>query len=345
MIQSDFFGGYEAQKALLKRNHLLVELDEIIEWDPLVEKVRSIWLSGNRVKKPCGAKPWDPELMLRVIFLKALYNLSFDQTEELLWDRTSFKYFAHLGPSDSVPDSRTIWKYEEELAQAGGARVLFETFKKQLKIKGWAIKEGSLVDASFVKVPKQRNNREENALIKKEETPEAWKNQPHKLAQKDVEARWALKNNQAYFGYKNHVKVGRKTKLILDYAVSSANIHDSQMLPILVTGEDISVHADSAYAGGVIKANLQQKGVENYIHEKGSRNRQLTKLQKENNRRKSKVRARVEHVFGFMQNSLGGLFQRRIGRVRNDHQIGMTNLCYNICRYAQLSTGRAKCAF
>jgi hypothetical protein len=38
---------------------------------------------------------------------------------------------------------------------------------------------------------------------------------PHKLSQKDVDARWTKKNNAVFYGYKNHVKADTKTKLIV----------------------------------------------------------------------------------------------------------------------------------
>ena len=63
--------------------------------------------------------------------------------------------------------------------------------------------------------------------IKSGKTPEAWKAKPNKLAQKDIEARWTKKNNATFYGYKNHVKADTKTKLIVDYLVTDASVHDS----------------------------------------------------------------------------------------------------------------------
>jgi len=79
---------------------------------------------------------------------------------------------------------------------------------------------GQIIDASFVEVPRQRNTRHENELIKQGETPEAWKAKPNKLRQKDRDARWAKKNQMNFYGYKNHIKAGRKTKLMSDYMVT-----------------------------------------------------------------------------------------------------------------------------
>ena len=342
--QYTFFGDHAALESLTQRGDRLVELDKHIQWAPLVAVAEKIWRAGADQKASCGAKPWDVEVMLRVLVLKRLYNLSDEQMEYQLRDRLSFLRFVQLGLGDDVPDSRSIWLYADQLAKADGARELFEAFNRQLAEQGLLIKEGVMVDATFVEVPRQRNCREDNAKIKQGETPAPWRKQPRKLAQKDVDARWTKKNHQTFYGYKDHVKVGAKTKLILDYTVTPASTHDSQPMPGLIAAGDRAVHADSAYQGEKIAADLLAKGVHNYIHEKGSATTGLSEEQQRANRRKSKTRARVEHPFAFMQKSLGGIYHRSIGLVRNQSQIGLMNLCYNLCRSVQLVTGRARCA-
>jgi IS5 family transposase len=342
--QYTFFGDHMALEALTQRGDRLMDLSKHIQWSPLVKVSEAIWRAGEEKKASCGAKPWSAEVMVRVMVLKRLYNLSDEETEYQLRDRISFLRFIGLGLGDVVPDSRTIWLYGDRLAKADGARKLFEAFHQQLAERGLSVKEGMLLDATFVEIPKQRNSREDNAKIKQGETPEEWEKQPRKLAQKDVDAKWTKKNSQSYFGYKNHVKVGAKTKLIHDFCVTAASTHDSQALAGLVVSGDSSVHADSAYSGNPIAADLKSKGVHNYIHEKGTATTPLSEEQEAANRRKSKTRARVEHPFAFMEKSLGRIFNRCVGLVRNEYQIGMMNLCYNFCRSIQLITGRAKCA-
>lgn len=343
-IQLDLFGGHEAMKQFLLHGNPLVELDAHIQWEPLVKIVDKIWTEAREGTTGRGPKPWSSEVMLRVLILKRLYSLSIDQMEYQLRDRLSFRHFLKLGLLDEVPDSRTIWSYENQLSEKDAAKALFNAFNEQLQSDGLLVKEGTMVDATFVEVPKQRNSKEENEMIKEGKTPDQWKEQPHKLRQKDTDARWTKKNNEKYYGYKNHVKVGRKTKLILAYQTTSASTHDSQAMESLMEQGDGSVHADSAYVGTKIAEDLQRKGIRNHIHEKAYKSTPLTEEQKASNHSKSKVRARVEHVFAFMTNSLGGLFNRCIGALRNHHQIGMLNLCYNICRSIQLATGRAQCA-
>ena len=341
MDQYTFFGDHQALEALTQQGDRLVELDRHIDWAALVEVAEGIWRVGADKKEARGAKPWAAETMLRILVLKRLYNLSDEQMEYQLRDRLSFLRFVGLGLGEIVPDSRTIWLYADRWAKADGARCLFEAFNRQRAERGVLVKEGVMVDATFVEVPRQRNSREDNAKIKEGETPEGWSDQPRKLAQKDVDARGTKKHHQTFYGYKNHVKVGAKTKLVRTYAVTPASTHDSQALPDLVASADGSIHADSAYAGEAIARDLKAKGVRNHIHEKGCAHAALDEDQKAANRRKSKIRARVEHPFAFMEKSLGRIYHRCIGRVRNDYQIGMMNLCYNLCRCVQILTGRA----
>ena len=81
---------------------------------------------------------------------------------------------------------------------------------------------------------------------------------------------------------------------------------------------------------------LAQKQLTSQIHERAYRNRQLTEEQKESNRQKSKIRVRIEHVFGFMSQSMKGFYLRYIGRRRNAGAIGLINLIYNLARYEQI---------
>jgi len=87
-----------------------------------------------------------------------------------------------------------------------------------------------------VDIPKQRNSKEENDSIKAGKVPEEWEKeeQKNKLAQKDVDARWTKKNDETHYGYKDHVKVDKDSKVIVDYTITDASVHDSQELENLV---------------------------------------------------------------------------------------------------------------
>jgi len=204
-------------------------------------------------------------------------------------------------------------------------------------VRGFLAQPGKLVDASFVDVPRQRNTREENAAIKAGGTPAAWAEQPAQQRQKGVDARWSKKNNERHYGDKNHVKADAQSKLIEAYAVTDTSVHDSQLLEPRVDGTEVVVYADSAYRSAEAEALLAKKSVTSQIHERAYRNRPLTDEQKATSRQKLKVRARIEHVFGYMSQTMKGFYRRYIGRRRNGAAIGFINLIDNLARYEQIA--------
>ena len=171
-------------------------------------------------KSNAGRPPYDCILLFKTIVLQRLYNLSDDQTEYQINDRMSFMRFLGLGLDDKVPDAKTIWLFKDTLTKAGIIDQLFSQFNRMLEERGIITHKGTIVDATFVDAPRQRNSRDENEKIKNGEIPEEWKKNPHKMAQKDVDARWTKKRDETHYGYKNHVKMDADSKLILDYVAT-----------------------------------------------------------------------------------------------------------------------------
>ncbi|MDR1338605.1 MAG: IS5 family transposase, partial [Prevotellaceae bacterium] len=165
-----------------------------------------------------------------------------------------------------------------------------------------------------------------------------FKQKPHRLSQKDTDARWTKKHSQSFFGYKNHVKEDAGSKLITKYTVTDASVHDSQATDPLLDGKDTGecFYADSAYSGASQEKIIESRGMENQVCEKGYKNKPLTEEQKAGNREKSRVRSRVEHIFGFMENSMNGMYIQCIGMKRATTVIGLMNLTYNMFRKIQL---------
>lgn len=320
----------EAQLNRLSKLGDSLEKLKIIDFEafrPLLEKAFQ-----KERKSKAGRPAFDLVMMFKILILQCLFNLSDDQTEYQITDRMSFQRFLGLSLGERVPDAKTIWLFRDTLTKNGIINELFSKFGEMLAANGIITHTGTIVDATFVDAPRQRNNRKENEQIKNGETPEEWKENPHKLAQKDTDARWTKKNKETHYGYKDHVKVDADSKIITDYETTPANVHDSNEFTDFLGEEDQVVYADSAYAGKEIPDN-----VENRVCEKGYRNNPLTEEQKQNNREKSKIRCRIEHVFGFMTVSMHGLTIRSIGLDRAKFQIGLTNLVYNICRYSIIS--------
>ena len=324
---------------LTKLGDPLDKLSQYIDWDFFQRPLDDAYVQEDKDLSKGGRPPYDRLMLFKALIIQSLYNLSDDQLEYQIIDRSSFKRFLKLKKSDRVPDSKTFWLFREQLTEKDIILVLFKLFNWKLESAGIFANEGKMVDASFVEAPRQRNNREENKHIKETGTaPVEWNTKPNKLAQKDIDARWTKKNNDTFYGYKNHVKADVKTKLIEEFIVTDASVHDSQPIEQLLTEKDKGqpFYADSAYTGEDQEAVYEKKEVISKVIEKGYRNKPLTEIQKANNKEKSSVRCRVEHLFGFVENSMNGSFIRTIGIARAKAKIGMMNLTYNICRCVQL---------
>ncbi|MBN1952609.1 MAG: IS5 family transposase [Bacteroidales bacterium] len=326
-------------ETLTKLGDPLQKLSQYIDWNVFKPTLDRAFQDESRASSKGGRPPFDKLMLFRAMIIQSLYNLSDDQLEYQILDRTSFKRFLGLKKSDKVPDSKTFWLFREQLIARDVIMGLFNTFNETLDAAGVFAHEGKMVDASFVEAPRQRNTREENKHIKETGTaPKEWDIQPHKKRQKDTDARWTMKNGTTFYGYKNHVKSDVKTKLIEEYEVTDASVHDSQTIENLLTEKDEGQHvyADSAYTGQEQELVYEKKKIVNMINEKGYRNKPLTEEQKASNKEKSKTRARVEHIFGFVENSMNGSIVRTIGIARAKAKIGMMNLTYNIFRCVQL---------
>ena len=289
-------------------------------------------------KSNAGRPPFDPVLMFKILFLQRHYGLADHNTQYQILDRLSFRDFLGIQTASDVPDEKTIWKYREALTACGAYDKLLDEFSSYLTEKGLAFTEGKIVDASFVEAPRQRNTRQENQDIKDGKGDELWNDNDHKKSHKDTDARWTKKRDEVHYGYKNHAKVDEKTKLIEKYHTTDASVHDTGGIAPLLdkSDEGQEMYLDAGYVGDSVSKAIESVGMIPVVYEKGYRNRPLTEDQKAENRRKSKVRCRIEHVFGFMEGTMGGLVVRSIGLKRAKANVAVTCLVYNVFRYLQI---------
>lgn len=328
------FGRIEKRRQKLEeRKDWLNELNQIVPWD----EFRSILeeLNTKERKSNAGRKPIDPLLLFKLLILQQLYNLSDEELEYQSHDRASFRRFLGLDASAEIPDATTVWLFRKRLTDTGLIDKLFDEFGDYLHRSGYEAKGGQIIDATLIPVPIQHNSREENETLKKGEVPADWSANPHKRAQKDTDARWTQKNGENHFGYKNHINIDVEYGFIRNHTVTDASVHDSQEFSAVLDGENEGgqIWADSAYRSQAKEEALNEIGYQSEIHERGYRNRPLSEAQKETNRSKSKVRAKVEHVFGTYVMCLGGKLVRCIGLQRVRAHLGLKDLAYNLRRY------------
>lgn len=315
----------------------LDSVSKVIDFEIFRDSLENKLLNTNK-KNNAGAKPYDVVLLFKILILQRYYGLGDNQVEYQILDRTSFKAFLGLETGDKVPDEKTVWSFRERITKTGLVEELFEQFISFLEEKELILNEGQMIDASFTVAPRQRNTREENKKIKNGAGDDLWNDKPNKKKHKDIDARWTKKNGETFYGYKNHAKVDTKSKFINKYVVTDASVHDSQALDDLLEekDKDQELHADSAYTGEEQDKTIAKYEMKNNVHQKGYRNKPITEEQKANNTKKSKIRARVEHVFGFMEQSMNGLALKSVGIIRATGMIGLINLTYNLFRYEQI---------
>ena len=173
---NDLFSMIEHQQEVMRAVKGINKLNAVIDWELFRGDLESLLGYDIRDPRRGGRPPFDAVLMLKVLVLQKYYGLSDDEAEFQIMDRFSFMQFLGLQPGDSVPDAKTIWDFKQLLEKDGrdGGRKLFERFGQLLQSQGMLAKEGSIVDASFVAAPKQRNSREENAQIKEGKRPEGF---------------------------------------------------------------------------------------------------------------------------------------------------------------------------
>ena len=298
-------------------------MNETVNWEmfrPALEKARD-----KGPKSTIGPKGYDA-------ILQSLYNLSDEATEFQILDRHSFGCFLGLHISREVPDTTTIWRFREDLVKADIVQELFATYDAHLRDNGFMAIKGQIVDAGIVSVPKQRNSREANAKIKAGEIPADWPER--KRCRKDVDARWTKKNGKSLYGYRNHISVDVKHKMIRGYTVTNAAVHDSKVFDqLLSTNTSKDVWADRL-------ERLTKDGFREHIQRKGSRCHPLTPREQEGNRTRSGIRSRIEHIFDVQAQRAGNLLLRTIGIGRAWAKIGLRNLAYNIDRIGMLPATR-----
>ena len=334
----DLFSAVAHQKKISDGKQGILKLKDSIDWEGFRSVLEEVTGYQDKQWEKGGRPPTDPVFMFKVLVLQKYYGLSDDATEYQMSVRLDFMDFLNITPGDIVPDANTIWDFKELIEQddRNGSARLFEEFHAILMNQGLLAKEGSIIDASFVDAPRQRNTREQNKEIKEGKRPEEFDLSSPKGQQKDCDARWTKKNNETHYGYKNHAKIDAKSKLIDTYSTTPANVHDSQVFEELLDESDQAVLADSAYHSEEHENYLLEIHAEEFLMRKSHRNKPLSEEDQVWNKKVSRIRVRVEHVFGRMAH-MGMDCIRSIGLKRAKQHNSLCNLVYNMDRFSYLT--------
>ena len=318
----------------------LARLADVVDWEVFRAPVEN---AVQKTPKAPGGRPrFDAVIMFKTIVIQRLYHLSDAQTEFMIRDRLSFMKFVGVDLYDDIPDEKTIWRFKEEMITAGVMDQLWAIFNRELDRLGVKASRGKIIDASIVetvgaprKKQKSTDSDAPSVADTDSETAEESSTRISRERQTDTDARWTVKRKKAYYGYKNHIKIDAKTKLVVADVVTYASVHDRVILPKLLdeaTDKDCELYADKGYAGAGSKVEVYDVGAKARIMHKGKRNAPVTDEQKAENRTWAKIRSRVEHVFGDQRTSMRFTGVRSRGFPRAEFTIRMNNLVYNLKR-------------
>jgi transposase, IS5 family len=297
--------GFERYSKKTRRAEFLEEMEQVVPWKKLCALIEPHYPKAGNGRPPVGV-----ERMLRMYFLQQWFNLSDPAVEESLYDSVVMRDFVGIDLGrEPVPDETTICKFRHLLEEHGLGGEMLETVNLHLESKGVRITTGTIVDATIIHAPSSTKNREQK---------------------RDPEMHQTRKGKQWYFGMKAHVGVDSQTKLIHTAVVTPANVADAVVLPELLHGKETKVWGDQAYRGQseVIEqcAPLAQDCTQRRYRYKN----QVDEVEREKNRTKSRVRSKVEHVFGVMKLKFGFMKVRYRGLVKNANRLLATCALVNL---------------
>jgi IS5 family transposase len=290
-------GGFERFGKTTKRAVFLAEMDQVIPWSDLCALIEPHYpRAGGRGRPPVGL-----ERMLRIHFLQHWFNLSDPAVEEALYESLSMREFVGIDLGrEPVPDETTICKFRHLLERHDLGRQLFERVGMHLQAKGFRLSTGTIVDATLIAAPSSTKNSK---------------------GERDPEMKQSRKGKQWYFGMKAHVGVDARSKLIHHVAATSGAVSDGKMLPHLLHGKETAVWGDSAYTGQTKVIEEHAPWAADLTQRRGRGYKYLSQMQREINRKRSKVRARAEHAIGVIKRIFGFAKVRYRGLAKNGNRL------------------------
>src|SRR6266699_1388842 len=297
--------GFERYTKKTRRAIFLEEMEQVVPWAKL-------WalIEPHYPKPGNGRRPKELEQMLRIYFLQQWFNLADPAVEEALYDSATLRQFAGIDlGAEPVPDETTVCKFRHLLEEHHLGEEILGTVNLYLQAQGVRITTGTIVDATILHAPSSTKNREQS---------------------RDPEMHQTKKGKQWYFGMKAHVGVDSKTKIIHTAVVTAANVSDSAVLPELLHGEETRVWGDQAYRGqrAVIRECAPQ--AQDCTHRRYRYKDGVDEVERAKNRTKSKVRSKVEHVFGVMKLKFGFVKVRYRGLKKNANRLFVTCALVNL---------------
>ncbi|MBC3911154.1 IS5 family transposase [Undibacterium umbellatum] len=271
-MAEDQNASFEQHRKPTRRDVFLDTMHKIVPWKELCAIIEPHYPKRGNGRPPIGL-----ERMLRIHFIQYWFNLADFACEEALYDSVSLRRFVGIDLGcESVPDATTMLKFRHLLEQHKLAEQLFTEVGSVLSSSGMSLKTGTIVDATIIAAPSSTKNSEK---------------------QRDPEMRQTRKGKQWYFGMKLHIGVDSQSGLTHSAVATSANVHDKHPLPKLLHGREKRVYGDSAYASQKNLILSKAPGAKDFTNQRIRKSGEIDEVERGKNRNKSKIRARVEHVF------------------------------------------------
>jgi IS5 family transposase len=302
----------------LGSNERLARIDALINWTSIAAIVGTL-RDGSQ-----GRPPYDALMMVKALYLQALYDLSDPGLEAALLDRLSFRRFCGLSLDASTPDETTILRFRHDAAEAEAMQACFAEINRQLEAKGFVLKKGTLMDATLV----------------------AATHNPPKIAAgpgaghpRERGAPWTKKNGRSHFGYKAHVAMDQGSGLIRRAVLTGAKTYESEVADQLISWDERAVYGDKAYPKKARRAALKEAGIKDRIAKRRHKSEPpLSPRQKRRNDLIARDRAPVEGVFSQMKRFYGWSRTRCHTLARNAADLFAILSVFNLKRAVHLVT-------
>jgi IS5 family transposase len=284
---------FERYRKPTRRDEFLATMNAIVPWAQLCEVVELHYPKGVGGRPPIGL-----ERMLRIHFIQHWFNLADLACEEALYDSASLRRFVGIDlGTEPVPDATTMLKFRRLLGDNKLGEQLFAKVGEVLQRSGFKLKTGTIVDATIIGAPSSTKNAD-NA--------------------RDPEMHQTRKGRQWYFGMKLHIGVDSQSGLAHSAVVTPANVHDKHPLPDLLHGAEQRVYGDSAYSSQKDLIAAKAPRAKDFTNQRVRNHKgEADEAARAKNRNKSRIRARVEHVFCVVKRLWGFSKVRYRGLAKN----------------------------
>lgn len=291
-MAADQGAGFEQKRRPTRRDEFLETMNRIVPWEELCAVIEPKYPKRGNGRPPIGL-----ERMLRIHFIQHWFNLADFACEEALYDIPGLRKFAGIDLGcEAVPDATTLLKFRRLLEKHNFNEKLFATVGSVLQNSGMTVKTGTIVDATIIAAPSSTKNEEKK---------------------RDPEMHQIRKGQQWYFGMKLHIGVDSQSGLAHSAMVTPANVHDKHPLPHLLHGQEQRVYGDSAYASQKDLIHSKAPKAKDFTNQRTKKGGEVDETKRSKNRNKSKIRARVEHVFGVIKRLWGFTKVRYRGLAKN----------------------------